>query len=126
MTRYQYEIGSTYAGMQNVEELSTPIHAPKSTFKQYSKTLRLGNGTTRGAGWPVATWRFGFLSRAQRDQLKTFCPGASAVVYIKTRKNDNDDYQVYRAVMVWPEEEEKFAGRRLDFVIEFRDLVEYP
>ena len=123
---YDYEIGSTYGGMTNVEELTTPLPAPKSTFRPYSQLIRLGNGTARGGGWAVATWRFGFLSQAQRDQLRTFCTGASSSVYIKTRKNDSTDaYQVYTAVMIWPEEEEKQAGRRLDFVIQFVNLQEY-
>lgn len=127
MALYSYELGTTYAGMTNVEELATPLPPPRSTFKPYSQAVNLGNGRVRGNGCPVTEWRFGFLKQAQRDQLRTFCPGASAEVYIKTRQNDSaDSYQVYTAVMVWPEEEEKRAGRRLDFVVKFRNLVEYP
>ena len=125
--QYQYEIGPTYAGMTNVEELATPLPPPRSTFKPYSQAVNLGNGRVRGNGWPVAEWRFGFLKQAQRDQLRAFCPGASACVYIKTRTNDSaDSYQVYTATMVWPQSEERDAdGRRLDFVVEFINLQEY-
>ncbi len=126
MAQYSYEIGLNYGGMTNVEELATPLPAPKSTFRPYSQRRNLGDGTVRGLGWVIATWRFGILKPALRDQLRTFCAGASAEVYIKTRKNNTlDAYQVYTAVMIWPEEEEKRAGRRMDFVIEFRNLVEY-
>ncbi len=126
MTQYSYEIGASYGGMVNVEELATPLPAPKSAFRPYSKRIDLGDGTVRGLGWVTATWRFGVLKSSLRDQLRVFCAGASASVYIKTRKNNTSDaYQVYTAVMIWPEEEEKRAGRRLDFVVEFRNLVEY-
>lgn len=126
MALYEYEIGTSYGGMANVESLATPLPAPKSSFLPYSKYLSLGDSTIRGSGWAAASWRFGFLTRAQRDQLKTFCSGASASVYIQMRKNDTSDaYQVYTAVMIWPPVEEKHAGKRLDFNLEFRDLTEY-
>ena len=114
--------------MTNVEELSTPLPAPRSTFSPHSQYLRLGDGSVRGGGWATATWRWGFLTQAQRDQLRTFCTDASASVYIKPRKNDNSAaYQVYAATMIWPQEEEReTSGKRLDFVVEFTNLQEYP
>jgi hypothetical protein len=126
MAIYSYEIGTTYGGMANLEDLTTPIPPPKSSFRPYSQYLSLGSGAVRGSGWPVAEWRWGYLSQAQRNQLRTFCTGASADIYVKTRKNDTSDaYQVYTAKMIWPEEEEKAHGKRLDFAIQFVDLVEY-
>jgi len=126
MAIYDYEIGTSYGGMANLEDLTTPVDPPKSSFWPHSRYVNLGNGQVRGAGFARAEWRWGFVTQAQRNQLRTFCTGASAEVYIQTRKNDTSDaYQVYTAVMVWPEEEQRENGRRLDFVIEFRDLVEY-
>lgn len=126
MPIYSYEIGASYVGMTNLESLTTPLPAPKSTFRPYSQYIRLGDGTVRGSGWAEATWRWGFLTRAQRNQLRTFCTGASANVYIKTRKNDSSDaYQVYMAIMIWPEEEEKSLGKRIGLEIRFTNLVEY-
>lgn len=126
MTLYSYEIGST-ASTTNLESLSTPITATKSTFHPYSVMLPLGDGTVRGAGWPTAEWRWGFLSQAQRDALRAFCSGASASVYIRTRINDTSDaYKYFTATIIWPiESEERDAGRRLDFVIQFQKMVEY-
>lgn len=125
MAQYDYEIGASYVGMTNVEDLATPLSAPKSTFLPYSQLLNLGEGTVRGSGWATATWRFGFLTQSQRNQLRTFCTSASASVYIKTRKNDTSDaYEVYTAVMIWPEEN-KDAGKRLDFVLAFQNLEVY-
>lgn len=124
---YSYQIGATYGGLTNLEALTTPVDAPKSSFIPNSQNFPLGNGLTRGAGWAVAFWRWGLLSQAQRNQLRTFCTGASAAVFINTRKNDTSDaYQVYTANMIWPEgAEEKENAKRLDFVLEFRDCVEY-
>jgi hypothetical protein len=110
----------------NLEELATKMHAPKSAFTEYSQRLALGSGGVRGAGWATGQWRWGFLSQAQRDQLRTFCTGMSNEVYIRTRKNDTSDaYEYYSGVVMWPVgEEEKHAGRRLDFVFAFQSLVE--
>jgi hypothetical protein len=83
----------------------------------------LGNGQIRGGGWQVAEWRWGFLTRGQRDQLRTFCTTASNVVAIATRTNESDTYANFSAIMVWPMEEIKDAGRRVPFVIKFQKLT---
>lgn len=115
----------TGVNMVNVESLTTPLNAPKSTFVEYSRVINLGDGSIRGMGWPTASWRFGFLATSQRDQLRTFCALASNDVYIRTRKNDTGSaYQYYSCQLVWPiGQEDKDHGFRLDFVAEFRDLT---
>jgi hypothetical protein len=126
MAQYSYQIGTTSGGTTNVESLSPALPAPRSTFEPWSVPIKLGDGTVRGGGYPTATWNFGVLSRAQRDKLRTYCTGKSASVYIRTKTTDNtDSYKYFSAVMIWPDEEERVATRRLDFVIEFRMLVEY-
>lgn len=127
MPLYSYEIAASGGSPTNVESLTTPLTAPKSTFHPYSQMIPLGDGTVRGSGWPTAEWRWGFLSRAQRDQLRQFCTGASAAVEIRTKTMDSaDSYKYFHAVMVWPvESEERDAGRRIDFVVRFQKLVEY-
>jgi hypothetical protein len=116
----------TGANTVNLEDLTTPLDAPRSSFVDYSQTIPLGDGTVRGAGWPIAEWRWGYMSQAQRDQLRTFCTGASAAVYVRTRENDTSDaYQRYTCTMIWPTDgEEKVHGKRLDFVVTFQNLVE--
>lgn len=125
MALYEYKIATEAAGvggLTNVESLATPVPAPKSTFEEYLEQVQLGDGTVRGAGWMTATWHWDVLSQAQRNQLRTYCTGASEVVYIRTRKNDSSDaYANYKAVMIWPSEE-KTAGRRLDFTLRFQAL----
>ena len=125
MAVYDFEIGATEIGMVNLEELTVPVFAPRSTYKQYQVQIDLGDLTVRGFGRPSATWRWGFLTLAQRDQLREFCAGKSARVYIQTKKRDDtQEYAVFCAVMIWPEEEEVTAGRVLDIEVRFRDMLE--
>jgi len=120
---HDYEIGTTEVGMENLADLTVPVPEPKSDYQEYSRHLTLGDGTVRGAGWTIAEWRWTYLTRPQRDQLKTFCAGASASIYIKTRTNETEDvYDVFTAVMIWPIDEEKSFSRRMDFVIRFTNL----
>ena len=126
MARYDFEIGSTYVGMTNVEELTVPLPPPASTYKRYALEVDLGDDTVRGFGLPSATWRWQVLTLAQRDQLKTFCSGASATVFIQTKKRDASEvYDEFTAVMIWQEEEDVWSGRVRDFVVRFRSMVEY-
>lgn len=122
MALYSFEIGLTQATMVNLEALSTPVTPPAWTWAPYSSEIDLWDGSKKGMGSPVATWSWGFLKKAQRAMLKTFCAGRSAQVYIKTYKADRTT-AVYRAVMVWPAEEEDTAERTLDFTLEFRRMV---
>ena len=112
----------TYTPMVNVETLG--LEPPKSAFLPWLESVNLGNGRARGAGRPKALWTWGFTTRAQRDILRAFCTGKSAAVFIRTRKNDTADaYVTYSGVLIWPDSEERDAGRRINFSIEFRGLI---
>ena len=122
----EFEIGTTEGGMTNVELLTTPLLAPKSNYFPYARTPSKGNGGTRGVGSPIATWSFGFLSAAEYNQLKTFCPGASADVFIRT-KLDGDTYADFEAKMIWPNEaQDRTYSIRKNFTVTFRNLILIP
>lgn len=122
--RYEYKIGTTFAGMVNLEALSPAVPAPYSTFKLFKNQVALGDGTIKGIGYPSATWTWAFLTNAQRNVLKGYCSGSSASVYIHTQKNQTDAiYDDYLCVMVWPEEETVENHYKLDFTITFIGLV---
>lgn len=123
--RFEFEIGLTQGGLTNLEQLATPVTAPKRFYTPYTSVIILGDGSQRGQGAPTATWRWGFLPQNERDMLRTFCPGASAAVCIRTYTNDSaDSAKEFSCDMYWPNEAEEIAkGRRLDFTIEFRNLV---
>lgn len=110
-------------GLTSEEKPSAPN--TNDGFLEYTQPIDLANGSVRGAGWATAEWKFGFITRAMREALRDFCPGASSEVYIRTRVYDNEDeYRYYSAIMVWPVPEKRDAGTRLDFVIRFRALVQ--
>ena len=117
---YEFQIGLTLVGLTYVTELAVPLLVPESGYQRFSATVPLGNHAARGFGNPATTWRWVFLSLAQRDQLKVFCPGASAAVYIRTKKRDATEvWADFLCQMVWPEEEEVRARRVLDFTVLF-------
>lgn len=112
--------------MQNVET-DLELAAPKGVFLPYSQPLDLGSGGVRGAGWATAEWRWGFLTQAQRDDLRDVVAGASAPVAIYTTTNENaDEYAFFVGQALWPAAENKDAGRRISFTLRFRALVEVP
>lgn len=125
MPQYDYQIGTTYGGMVNVESLPTPVFAPKRDPMKYTKPMPLGDTNVRALGWLTTGWHWDFMTQAQYTQIKTFCPGLSAQVYIKTKDNSGA-YKIYTATMLWPTQEpERDRGRVMDITITFIALVEY-
>lgn len=119
---HEFEIGTSEGTMTNLSALATPVTAPRSGYLPYAKTVRLGDGSARGLGAPIAQWDFPLITLEERDMLKTFCPGASAAVCIRTKLND-DTYADFSAVMHWPEEEERWlAGVKQSLSIRFTML----
>lgn len=110
----------------NVEALTTGATAPRSLFKPWEESRDTGDGLARGLGRPACTWNWNVISRPERDALKIYCSGKSARVYIRTRTNNtSDQYITYQAAMMWPNDaEDRINGRRLNFTLEFRDLVQ--
>jgi len=118
-----YEIGATEVGMADLADLTTPVTYPKGEYQPFARYARLGDGSIRGFGLPMARWTFPIITVEERDQLKTFCAGASAAVFISTKLNDNS-YDDFTATMIWPDSESRFPGGHFtNLVIEFRDLV---
>lgn len=122
----EFAIGTTEEGMTNIEQLTTPLPVPKSAFLPYTRTVMLGSGATRGVGAPIASWTFPVLSIDEYSQLKTFCPGSSASIFIQT-KIDNDTYAVFSGDIIWPNEpQDRWYGVRRNFSVQFRNLVLIP
>jgi len=118
-----FQIGSTLGGILNLSALTTPVTNPKGEFTEFSETVKLGNGELFGVGFPQATWYYGFLPEDEYDQLRTFCAGASASVFIATLTNSNS-FTVYSAVMSMPLTYQIRAGRYVDVEIKFTHLVD--
>lgn len=109
---------------------SLGITKPFPSYKTGSTVITLGDNSSRIIGSPQVIWHWGFVTQAQRDALRLFCPGASAQVYLITPTTENIDSvpnapQAFRAQMIWPaptNPENPQSGRRLEFNILFRQL----
>ena len=120
-----FKIGST-STITNIESLATPLPVPRAPFNPYARSVMAASGASVGKGFPSCQWIFSRLTPAQREQLRTFCPGVSAVVYIHTMTNDSDAYANFQAVMHWPDEERRDPAKthdRLELAITFTHLV---
>jgi len=118
-----FKIGTTLGGMTNLESLGTPVPLPQIDYMPFARVVNLGSGGTRGVGSPVVTWTFQLLSLAEYNQLRVFCSGASAEIYIRTLI-DNDTYGNFQAKMIIPNDgQNRWFGNRKNFVITFRNLV---
>lgn len=126
MPRFLFKMGTSTSGMLYTESLPVPFTVGFFTYKPYQDVVDVGDLSTRGVGHAEATWRQGFMTRAQRDQARIFCPGASATVYIDTRVNDDANYHTFKTKMHWPEEEDPQAGRFLDVLFRFSIIEEIP
>lgn len=121
MSIYSYKIGATLIAMEsnNLEDMTPYVLPPKSDWTSYSKEPDLGNGTQRGGGYATVTWTWGYLTKAMRDKLKTYCPGKSILLYIQT-KDDDQAYKEYLAVCLWPTKETRDHGTYVPFSLTFR------
>ena len=115
------QIGGTLLGMVTLESLG--ITEPETSFNPYSQEIILGDGTVFGMGWGEGEWHWNFLTAAQKAILKTYCTGQSAVICIRTRKNDNT-FANFEAVAVWTHADKLRASRTLDFTLRFQRMIE--
>lgn len=119
----EFMIGITFETMTNLEELDVALVPPKSNYLPYARVVNLGNSGKRGVGFPIAIWEFSLITLEERNQLKVFCAGASADIYIRTKLND-DSYEDFSATLIWPEGiEDRWFGEKKNFTLTFRGLV---
>lgn len=123
-----FGIGTSSGGIASLEALTVPIMADsapvKSSFIKYPVLKLLASGATRGQGFPQASWLFSIMSLEERNSLRTYCTGASASVYIKTKKDD-DSWANFSAIMIWPKDDsDRWDGNRKNLLINFIHLIE--
>jgi len=124
-----FEIGTTSGSKATLASLGVPN--PHPVWKDAQSKAKLGNNAARYLGSPQVEWQWGFLTAAQRDTLRTYCTGASADVFITTPTTNasggiSNVAVAYEAQMWWPspeQPEDPMSGRRLNFVIVFKQLV---
>ena len=113
MTTYSYMIGSAMNNLKNVEALDTSLPAkhknvaPRGLFVEpWSVYRTAANGLEVGDGFPRCKWVWDAMYQDQLDDMLAYLSGAqSAVVYIRTRKDDRT-YKYYKCVMHRPKPDE--------------------
>lgn len=120
-----WEIGPSIADLLNVHfdlDLDEPY---QDGYVPYTVSKDTASGVVYGHGWEATAWRWGVITLEDRAVLKSYCPGRSAEVYIRTR-DSNWDWVYCKAVMIWPEKENPPSnGSMIDLVIVFRIVQNY-
>lgn len=89
-----YATGTDPDDWTEVESLLSAVSADLTLrtleweYQPYSASVRLLSGHDLGLGYGRARWSFGGLRPEQRENLKDFCSGLSAAVYIRTPTNE--------------------------------------
>lgn len=133
-TILDFQIATALEGVAGLVTLrSLGISNPRPVYKTGVTAVDLGDNSSRILGAPQVAWAWGFISQVQRDALREYCPGASADVLIVTPTTEKilteeNAAQTFSAKMLWPAPltpENPIAGRRLEFVLIFRQLELY-
>ncbi len=131
-TNEDFQIATLASGIAGLVTLaSLGLTNPHPVYMTATSEIKLGDNSARTLGLPRVTWSWGFVQQSQRDTLRTFCPGASAKVYVVTPTTEVVDdvanaAQCYLAQMIWPAPatpENPQTGRRLEFNILLRQMV---
>jgi len=118
-----YEIGATYETMTDIR--AAGIIEPECDFFEYVELVDLANGQNRGIGLPYAEWHFGFMSSDQYENLRDFCAGISAAIYVAMPDSDNT-FKRYSGVLKMPQQYTIRNDRRIDITVKITHLVEIP
>lgn len=126
MADYEYAIGPSVVGLQNLEDdLGIPPPHP-APFREWSKSYSAGDGLVHGDGFPSADWHWDYLSATHVAALHAYCAGKSATVYIRTLQADFTTWANYYGVVIWPtmpeEAEFRMGGASTNFVLKLRRL----
>ena len=128
-------IGLTVEDLHKLSELDiyvpygSAVSRPHWAFQDGAGIKELDDGSTRIVGLSMAQWRWDVITDEERGTLRTYCPGASADVFVSLYTNDSvDSVIVFSGKMHWPSEkgEDVAATKRKDFVISFTNLVVIP
>jgi len=127
MADSDYKIGATVLGLAEVPTLcGTACH---SDYFPWAQTSWSSTGLTRGDGFASCKWTFDYIPQAGVQALRALCTGVSAAVYIQTRTDAADAFDVFSANMHWPQDAQDkrvFGGGYSDFEIEFTHLEVVP
>jgi len=118
--RYKYALGTTPENMVYLFQMG--VKAPLQTFRPYSKIIEDAAGGTVGQGRAGDEWLWNVITDAQRAQLRAYCPGASADVYVWTLDDSlaTPAWKLFRGKMRWNQiSEDRQSNSRLKLSLSF-------
>lgn len=118
-----FGLGTTASNILSFEQLG--LTGPSDAAPvDYAKYITLGDGTPFGQGAKEQELRFSFLTLPELAVYRTYCPGTSANVYIRTLKEGNV-FAVYSAQMeMTVPRGSQTIDILVDFVIKFTKMIE--
>lgn len=122
---YQFQYGVTAETMVNLNTLVRA--APLAGYRPFATTKGLGDGKTKGQGFPVVTWHWAFLTVDERDELVgDMGDDLSVERFIRTRLPDNT-WATFQCLQHRPTGEENLqVGKVIGFDLEFTHCVLIP
>lgn len=104
------------------------LRALEWEYQPYAEKVTLGNGQDLGRGYARARWFLRGLRYEQRENLRDFCTGLSAEVYIRTPTNETAagvrTWDDFLAIIHWTEGPELVEVNHVsDVEIVFTHLV---
>jgi len=118
-------IGLTADTVTNLYDMAVPVRPPLVHYRPGSFDSENMDGLVEDIGSPRAELRWDYLPIAERDSLRLLCPTKSARLYVNIPTTENgDEYKVFSAIAVWPEEDRSLIKVRRDFVIMLKNMVE--
>jgi hypothetical protein len=123
---HEYSYGATLETMALLPALDIRS-SPRSGYRPFTTTVRLGDGKLQGLGFPVVTWHFTFVTMAERDVFVDDPDDPlSKNVYIRSRLPDGT-WATFSCIQNRPTGEEDFQAQKiLGFDIEFTHCVLIP
>lgn len=123
---HEYKYGATLETMELLPDLDIRS-SPLSGYRPFAATIRLGDGTLKGQGFPVITWHWTFVTMAEREVFVSD-PNEelSKSVYIRSRLPDGT-WATFSCIQNRPTGEENFQAQKiLGFDIEFTHCTLIP
>ncbi len=119
-----FKLGATLETLTDLDDFAIPIPIPNVIPMRYPDAEELDNGHLRGMGAPGLAWIFPLFDEIEiRNQLKAYCPGLSADVYLQSLMDDGD-LHIFSAITHWPLEENQENYWQQNLRIEFAFLTE--
>lgn len=113
-SRY-FAIGSALNNIVTLYDLGI-VEPYQDPYDRFPIEVEAADALTYGHGLARTAWRWGFIYKTQRDILKTYCAGKSAIAY--TRLRDEDwDWMYCQVVMTWPKETPPIRAMAADYII---------